>query len=146
VWSTKGRVVVGGRVGTTDDGRAASPLVGWVVMTDAVAGGPLRSRTPSRCVSMRRRGLAKRMKRVRGDKSTRADSAISTRARRGVVWNARVVSFPSSRATHSNDALDASRDGLAVSWREIDDEERGTSFAYRCGATASVTARRVAQH
>ena len=41
VWSTKGRVVVGGRVGTTDDGRAASPLVGWVVMTDAVAGGPL---------------------------------------------------------------------------------------------------------
>mmetsp|Transcript_7801 Transcript_7801/g.25842 ORF Transcript_7801/g.25842 Transcript_7801/m.25842 type:complete len:94 (-) Transcript_7801:193-474(-) len=93
---------------------------------------------------MRRRGLSKRIKRVRGPKSTEADSAISTRARRDVVWNAHVVSFASSRATHSNDALDASHGRLAISWPGIDDEHQCAACIYRRGAIARVPARRVA--
>ena len=103
-----------------------------------------RELSPSRYVSMRRRGLSKRIKRVHGPKSTRADSAISTRARRGVVWNALLVSFPSRRATHSNDALDASHRGRAISWPGIDDEHQCAACAYRRDAIARVIARRVA--
>ncbi|MDA9766614.1 hypothetical protein N9D08_01175 [bacterium] len=54
------------------------------------------------------------------------------------------MSFASSRATHSNDALDASHGRLAISWPGIDDEHQCAACVYRRDAIARVTARRVA--